>query len=145
MPASGAPDDKSSRPQTLASLDVLLADDNPVDRSVAEQILSAAGASVTAVRDGAEALDALRRDAFDLVLMVMTMPVMDGVQAVRRIRQFEVEAATGRTPVIILSASPLPEHVERSLRAGADLHLSKPVTPTALLDAISVALDAAAV
>jgi PAS domain S-box-containing protein len=125
-------------------LDVLLADDDPTNRRVAELILSAAGASVTAVGDGAEAVDAFRRQAFDLVLMDMMMPVMDGVEAVRRIREAEHERSGARTPVIMLTANTLPEHLERSLEAGADLHVPKPITSRALLNAISQALDAAA-
>jgi CheY-like chemotaxis protein len=131
------------RAQMLAPLDVLLADDNPANRRAAELILIAAGATVTAVHDGAEAVDAFRRRAFDLVLMMM--PVMDGVAAVRRIREAEAVAAGWRTPVIMLTANTQPEHVQRSLEAGADLHMPKPITPTVLLDAISQALDAAAV
>jgi len=145
MSASGAPSDDLMRPQMLAPLDVLLADDNPANRRTAELILRAAGATVTAVGDGAEALGAFRRRAFDLVLMDMMMPVMDGVEAVRRIREAEAAAAGWRTPVIMLTANTLPEHVQRSLDAGADLHMPKPVSPAALLDAISQALDAAAV
>jgi PAS domain S-box-containing protein len=125
-------------------LDVLLADDNPTNRRVAELILNAAGATVTAVSDGAEAVEAFRRQAFDLVLMDMMMPVMDGVEAVRSIREAEAEMAAARTPVIMLTANTLPEHLERSLKAGADLHVPKPITSRALLNAISQALDAAA-
>jgi CheY-like chemotaxis protein len=145
MSAPGAPSDESTRLQILAPLDVLLADDNPANRRVAELILNAAGATVTAVGDGAEAVDAFRRRAFDLVLMDMMMPVMDGLEAVRSIREAEAEAAAWHTPVIMLTANTQPEHRERSLEAGADLHMAKPVTPGALLDAISQALDAAAV
>jgi PAS domain S-box-containing protein len=125
-------------------LDVLLADDNPTNRRVAELILNAAGATVTAVHDGAEAVEAFRRQAFDLVLMDMMMPVMDGVEAVRCIREAEAETAAARTPVIMLTANTLPEHLERSLKAGADLHVPKPITSKALLNAISQVLDAAA-
>jgi CheY-like chemotaxis protein len=146
MAAPGAPsDDDSARPQILAPFDVLLADDNPANRRVAELILNAVGATVTAVGDGAQAMAAFRRRAFDLVLMDMMMPVMDGLEAVRGIRQAEAQAASWRTPVIMLTANTQPEHRERSREAGADLHMAKPVTPGALLDAISQALDAAVV
>ncbi len=145
MPAPDAPRDGSEAAQILAPLDVLLADDNPANRRAAELILNAAGATVTAVPDGAAAVDAFRRRAFDLVLMDMMMPVMDGVEAVRSIRETEAVAAGWRTPVIMLTANTGPDHVARSLEAGADLHIPKPITPTALLDAISQALDAAAV
>src|SRR6185312_13638793 len=140
MSAPCAPSDDSARLQILAPLDVLLADDNPANRRMAELILNAAGATVTTVADGAEAVDAFRRRAFDLVLMDMMMPVMDGLQAVRSIREAEAEAAAWRTPVIMLTANTEPEHRERSREAGADLHMAKPVTPGALLDAISQAL-----
>jgi CheY-like chemotaxis protein len=135
--------DQKQRPQVLSPLHVLLADDNPDNRRLAELILSSAGARVTPVSDGAQAVDAFRREPFDLVLMDLMMPVMDGAQAVRGIRAAEAAAAAARTPVIMLSATPLREHIERSMEAGADLHLAKPISATTLIEAISLALDAA--
>jgi CheY-like chemotaxis protein len=140
-----SPFDEQRRRQVLAPLHVLLADDNPDNRRLAELILSSAGARVTPVKDGAEAVDAFRNGPFDLVLLDMMMPVMGGAEAVRAIRRAEADGVVARTPVIMLSADTLPEHVERSLEAGADRHLAKPITATALIEAISLALDAAVI
>lgn len=120
-------------------LRVLLADDHPTNRKVVELMLEGV-AEVVSVENGAEALMALGTDLFDLVLMDMQMPVMDGLEATRRIR--ETEAAAGRTPtpLIMLTANALPEHVAASLAAGADRHLEKPVTFADLLEAMHDAL-----
>ena len=126
-PSAEAPD----RP-----LRVLLADDHPTNRKVVELML-ADMAEVVSVENGAEALMALGTDVFDVVLMDMQMPVMDGLEATRRIR--ETEAACGRapTPIVMLTANALPEHVAASHAAGADHHLEKPVTLAGLLEAMN--------
>jgi CheY-like chemotaxis protein len=72
--------------------------------------------------------------------MDMQMPVMDGLSATRAIRQFERAAGRPRTPILMLSANALPEHVEAAAQAGADGHLSKPVTADKLWDAIDSTL-----
>lgn len=121
------------------ALRVLLADDNATNRRVVELILSSIGASVVSVEDGAEALNAFRSDTFDIVLMDMMMPVLDGLGAVRAIREYEAQAHLPATPVVMLTANTLPEHIERSLAAGANLHLAKPITAAGLIAAISSA------
>ena len=105
---------------------VLVADDHATNRKVMELML-ANYAEVISVENGQEALDAAERDAFDLVLMDMQMPVMDGLTAIRTLRAREM-----RTPIIMLTANALPEHVAASLAAGADRHLDKPVTAASL-------------
>jgi len=117
-------------------LRVLLADDHPTNRKVVELMLADL-AEVVSVENGAEALMALGTDIFDVVLMDMQMPVMDGLEATRRIR--ETEAAGGRapTPIVMLTANALPEHVAASHAAGADRHLEKPVTLAGLLEAMN--------
>ncbi|TAJ71873.1 MAG: PAS domain-containing sensor histidine kinase [Phenylobacterium sp.] len=121
------------------SLRVLLADDHPTNRKVIELMLEDL-AEVVSVENGAEALMALGNDIFDIVLMDMQMPVMDGLEATRRIR--ETQAAAGRRPVplIMLTANALPEHVAASHAAGADRHLEKPVTLAGLLEAMNEVL-----
>ncbi|MDZ4373468.1 MAG: ATP-binding protein [Phenylobacterium sp.] len=121
----------------MAGLRVLLADDNATNRRVVELMLGAVGAEITAVEDGAEALNAYRTGSFDLVLMDMMMPVMDGLSAVQVIREQEVEASAPSTPIIMLTANAMPEHVAAAQAAGANLHLSKPVTAASLFAAIS--------
>jgi CheY-like chemotaxis protein len=95
---------------------------------------------VVSVEDGAQALAALEDNDFDVVLMDMQMPVMDGLEATRRIRGGEAGAVGAAAPVIMLTANALPEHVAASRAAGADLHLEKPVTLPALLEALNEVL-----
>jgi CheY-like chemotaxis protein len=116
---------------------VLLADDHPVNRKVAQLILASAGIELTAVEDGQAACEAFRADAFDVVLMDMQMPVMDGVAAVQAIRAIEAEdLRRGRARILMVSANAFPEHVEAGGRAGADGHLAKPFTADALIRAV---------
>jgi two-component system, sensor histidine kinase len=96
------------------------------------------------VEDGAQAISAFQSGAFELVLMDMQMPVMDGLCAVREIRRLEAAQALPRTPVIMLTANALPEHVADTLAAGADRHLAKPITAPMLFEAIAQALSAGA-
>ena len=117
-------------------LSILLADDHPTNRKVIELILSQLDVALTSVENGAQAVDAFDNHVFDLVLMDMQMPVLDGLAATQAIR--DLEAATGRpaTPLVMLTANALPEHVEAGRKAGADRHLSKPVSVQALLDCV---------
>ncbi len=128
--AAGVVDDE--RP-----LKVLLADDHPTNRKVCELILAQIGVDLTSVEDGAQALEAFDRERFDVVLMDMQMPVMDGLAATRAIREREKTQGLVRTPVFMLTANALAEHVEASRAAGADQHITKPITSAALLTALS--------
>ena len=115
---------------------VLLAEDHPVNRRVVELILGDA-VELTSVENGALALEALATQEFDLVLMDVQMPVMDGLAATRALRAREAATAgLRRTPVLALTANAAAEHVAASRAAGADEHLAKPVTAERLLDAI---------
>ena len=76
--------------------------------------------------------------------MDMQMPVMDGLSAVREIRAHEARTGAARTPIIMLTANAMSEHVEQSLAAGADLHLGKPLRAEALYAAMAKALEAGA-
>ena len=120
-------------------LRVLIVDDNAVNRQVLEMILDQVGAERVSVENGAEAVDAYQHQAFDVVLMDIQMPVMDGLTATRAIRHEEELHGRGRTPVIIVSANCMPEHLEAGRAAGADGHLAKPISVAALLGAISEA------
>ena len=123
------------------SLRVLLADDHPTNRRVVELMLADTGIELTTAENGREALDLFRTQAFDVILMDMQMPVMDGLTAVREIRREEAGSDRPRTPVVMLTANVLPEHIAASAEAGADGHLPKPLSVQALFAAIE---DAAA-
>ncbi len=116
----------------------LVVDDNATNRRVAELLLQSVGTDVVSVEDGQQAVDAFRRERYDVILMDMMMPVMDGLAATETIRQIEAEQRLRHTPIIMLTASSLPEHITASMDAGADLHLLKPINAAALFDALNV-------
>jgi PAS domain S-box-containing protein len=135
LPAPAMGDDRPLR--------VLLADDHPTNRKVVELILMAIQADLVSVEDGQQAVEAFAAAEFDLVLMDMQMPVMDGLTALARIRELERAKGRMRTPAFMLTANAMGEHAEASLRAGADRHLAKPITSAALLVAIAALTPAA--
>jgi PAS domain S-box-containing protein len=121
----------------MVGMRVLLAEDHPTNRRVVELILGAAGVDLTCVENGAEAVEAFRTGVFDLILMDMQMPVMDGLTAIAKIRELERQASAPSTPTYVLTANAMPEHVSASLQAGADGHLSKPILADALLERVA--------
>ena len=124
----------------MRPMKVLLADDHPANRKVIEVMLSATAMDLIAVEDGRQALDAFTRGDFDLVLMDMQMPVMDGLTATAAIRAFETQNGRTPTPILMLTANAMAEHVEAGRAAGADGHLTKPLTLAALFDGIGRAM-----
>ena len=127
-----AADDDHPHQQSLAALakacgvnrNILLAEDNPANRLVARLTLEGSGFKVSEVANGREALDAARRDSFDLILMDCRMPVMDGYDAAREIRRLPEKAS--RTPIIALTASAFKEDRIRAKEAGMDDFVAKP-------------------
>ena len=124
-------------PADLEGLQVLLAEDHPTNQRVVRLILESVGVELTVVENGALAVEAFAAQRFDLVLMDMQMPEMDGLTATARIRAREAELGAPRTPIVMLTANALDEHVQASLAAGADRHLSKPLRPMDLLNAVA--------
>jgi signal transduction histidine kinase/CheY-like chemotaxis protein len=115
---------------------VLLAEDHPTNQKVVQLVLESVGVEPVIVENGALALEALRAARFDVVLMDMQMPELDGLSATAQLRAWERDQGLPRTPVIMLTANALDEHVRASHEAGADAHLSKPIRPDALIEAI---------
>ena len=113
-------------PQREQSLRILLAEDNPVNQKVVSIMLQQRGHDVTVVADGAKAVEACRRTRFDLVLMDIQMPEMDGFEALASIRDHERNRGA-TTPIIALTAHAMKGDLERCLDAGFDGYLSKPV------------------
>ena len=128
------PEQDNEAPHTLR---VLVVDDHPTNRRVVEMILDQVGAERVSVENGKEALEAYINDHFDVVLMDIQMPVMDGLTATQKIRLVEREEHRAPTPVIILSANAMPEHIEAGRAAGADRHLAKPISALELLNVIA--------
>lgn len=110
---------------TLARARVLIVEDNPVNQLVAAEMVKRLGLHADVAGDGAEALEALERLPYDLVLMDCQMPVMDGFEATRRLRQRQAEGL--RLPVIAMTANAIRGDRERCLDAGMDDYLPKPV------------------
>ncbi|WP_296596226.1 MHYT domain-containing protein [Phenylobacterium sp.] len=147
LPALAEADNESAAPVGQAVADrhfrVLVVDDNDVNRQVLALILDAVGIEHGEAENGAEALDAVGAGGFDAVLMDIQMPVMDGLEATRRIRAWEVETGRARMPILIVSANGLQEHVDAGRAAGADGHLDKPVSVPLLLGALEPHVNAA--
>ena len=136
-----APSSDAAAPVVATGLRVLLAEDHPTNRRVVELILDAVGVDLTSVADGAQAVAAFETQLFDLVLMDMQMPVMDGLTAIAIIRQAEAARGAPRTPVYVLTANAMPDHITASIKAGADGHISKPITPERLLTVVAKAAE----
>jgi CheY-like chemotaxis protein/nitrogen-specific signal transduction histidine kinase len=129
--------DGASRP--AKSSRILLAEDNLVNQRFVQSILERRGYSVVVAGDGKEALERLRKDTFDVVLMDVQMPEVDGLEATRAIR--ESEKSTGlHVPIIALTAHAMKDDQDRCVAAGMDGYLSKPVYSADLLAMIE-ALD----
>jgi CheY-like chemotaxis protein len=111
------------RPQSLR---VLLAEDNPINQRLAVSLLERMGHVVSVAVNGREALKMLEAEEFDLVLMDVQMPEMDGLETTRTIRQRE-QGTGRRQPIVALTAFARKEDEERCLAAGMDTHLSKPI------------------
>ncbi len=126
-----------ARPATAGrSLQVLLAEDDPVNASMTSALLRRLGHRVTVVMDGQACVDASRAEDIDLVLMDVHMPVLDGLEATRAIR--ERERGTKRhLPIVALTANAMKGDDLRCLSAGMDAYLPKPVTVTALKDLLT--------
>ncbi len=120
----------TTNPATSA-LRILVADDNPVNLRVATRVLRDMGHSGVLVTDGEKALKAMDAHTFDIVLMDVTMPVLDGLGAVAEIRKREQQGKR-KTPVIMVTAFDLPSDRARMLAAGADGYLAKPLERQAL-------------
>jgi len=133
--------DPAPRPQrsrqriSLAGLRVLVAEDVEMVRDLITILLTREQASVTAVDNGQAALDAAAIQAFDIILMDMTMPIMGGFEATRRLRQSA--GPNAHTPVVALTANTSKAEIAQCQRAGMDSHVAKPFTLDALSDAIS--------
>ncbi|HZC16878.1 MAG TPA: ATP-binding protein, partial [Caulobacteraceae bacterium] len=137
--APAAPEPEIERPDR--ALRVLVVDDNETNRRVAELILAAIGAEVVCVEDGRAGVGAVESGDFDVVLMDLQMPVMDGLSATRAIRAREAQAGLPRLPIVVLSANVMREHVEASNAAGADDHIGKPVRAETLIAAVLQAVE----
>jgi PAS domain S-box-containing protein len=116
-------------------LRILLAEDNAVNRTVARRMLTRAGHEVETAEDGAQAAALSAAQAFDLILMDVQMPGMDGFSATARIREREREGG-GRVPIVALTAHAVAGYREKCIEAGMDGYISKPIVPAELFATI---------
>ncbi len=130
-------------PAETTFLRVLAADDNPTNQKVVAAVLAPLNAEVVLVGDGAACVEAWKAATFDIVLMDIHMPVMDGLEAAQAIRQLEVQEGRQRTPIVAVTANALAHQVEDYLAAGMDGHVAKPIEVTKLYAAIEAAMTAA--
>jgi len=126
--------DQSPSPST--GLNILLAEDNPINQMLAERILQKHGHKVTIANNGQEAFDLFRGNSFDLILMDVQMPGVDGMQAVRMIRDAE-KGMKAHIPIIAMTAHAMKEDEDKCLEAGMDGYVSKPFSSSELLARIS--------
>ncbi len=121
---------------------LLLVEDNPDNRLLIKAYLKREPYDIDEAENGAEALALYKENAYDLVLMDVQMPVMDGHTATREIRAWEAAEQRTGTPIVALTAHAIKEDTEKSLAAGCTAHLTKPIKKQTLLSAISDILDA---
>ena len=127
-----------------SALHLLAAEDNPTNQQVLAAVMGSLGIEIDIVSDGKAAFEAWRDGCYDLILMDIQMPVMDGIDSARAIRAAEREQGRFRTPIVALTANALSHQVEEYLAAGMDGHVAKPIEIAKLYDAISRALTEAA-
>jgi signal transduction histidine kinase len=128
----------------LDGLRVLVAEDNPMNQMVLRTLLEAGGITPVMVANGAEAVEAWKTGLWDIVLMDIQMPVMDGVAATRDIRAAERERGVKRTPIVALTANAMGHHRAEYLAADMDALVPKPISLANLLETMSRVLDLAA-
>ncbi|MEN8178497.1 MAG: ATP-binding protein [Pseudomonadota bacterium] len=123
-------DGRKNRPSLMGR--VLVVEDNPINQAVVKKMLEKSGLSPVTANDGVEALEAIKMETFDIVLMDCQMPRMDGYQATDMIRKREVQHGLTHLPVIAMTANAMAGDRERCLETGMDDYLAKPVKPAVL-------------
>jgi PAS domain S-box-containing protein len=139
LPLAGEMEARAEPDRALTTLErpirALIVEDNAVNRELITTLLSPFDIEIETAADGAEAVEAVGRQRYDVILMDVQMPVMDGLTATRRIRALAGTDAA-RTPIIAMTANVLPEQIARCREAGMDDHLGKPINPARLLEAL---------
>ena len=120
-------------------LRVLVVDDNAVNRKLASVVMERGGHEAVQASDGAQAVEAVERSPFDVILMDVQMPVMDGFEATRQIRDLERLRGAARVPILAVTAGAFEGGRERCRRAGMDGFLAKPVSFDSLLASVEAA------
>ncbi|MBN9481240.1 MAG: response regulator [Bordetella sp.] len=127
-----------------ARVRILVVEDHPANQMVVRRLLEPLGFEIVVADNGLEGVLRFQEQRFDLVLMDMQMPVMDGLDAMRRIRDDEARLGAARTPIVMLTANTTEAHHLKAVQAGADHLVSKPVTLKILLQGMEQGAAAAA-
>ncbi len=135
-----SPNPEGEGGETLGALRIMLAEDHPTNQRVVQLILAPLGVALTIAADGREAVRLFQTAAFDLILMDMQMPILDGLAATREIRNLERAAGRDPTPIAMLTANAMADHRRLAESAGANHLISKPITPESLILGIEHAL-----
>jgi CheY-like chemotaxis protein/anti-sigma regulatory factor (Ser/Thr protein kinase) len=128
--------DKPEKP----SVKILIAEDNRTNRMVIKAILKPTKAELIFAEDGVEAVQLWKTGSFDLVLMDIQMPNMNGVEATKTIRSLEIDGDLSKTPIVAVTANAMPHQQKEYLAAGMDDHVSKPIQPQLLYKAMKEAM-----
>ncbi len=120
--------------EALTGVRVLLAEDNEINTVIAQEMLTHAGCVVDCVQDGHEVLTQLEKSSYDIILMDVQMPYMDGIEACERIRQ---NKRFDTLPIVALTAHILPEEIEKCYAVGMQNHVLKPISPKTLYKTIA--------
>ncbi|MGE7197594.1 ATP-binding protein [Brevundimonas naejangsanensis] len=129
-----APNSDEASAEPAGRLRVLAVEDNPANQMVVRCLLEPLGFEIVTADNGAEGVERFMLEPFDMVLMDMQMPVMDGLEAMRRIRASEARSGRRRTPIVMLTANTTEAHHVKAMQAGADHLTAKPVTLQILLN-----------
>lgn len=136
-----SPDSFNATTDDAPTLRVLVVEDNLVNQQLMIALLSRRQHQVVVAQNGKEALDILEHQSFDIILMDVQMPVMDGLEAARQIRERERQTG-GHVPIIAMTANTLPQDQQMCLQAGMDDHIAKPVEINKLFIALRHAATA---
>jgi len=142
--AASTPTEEAASPEEATRLRILAVEDNPANQMVVRCLLEPLGFEIVTADNGLEGVRRFEQEHFDMVLMDMQMPVMDGLDAMRRIRAEEARLGAERTPIVMLTANTTEVHHLKAVQAGADHLVSKPVTLDILLQGMEQGAAAAA-
>jgi protein-histidine pros-kinase len=135
------PAERRPKMRSLTGLKILLVEDNPINRVIARKLLATDGHTIVEAGDGRAALRELEQDAFDVVLMDVQMPIMDGLEATHEVRKRERATGAKRVPIIAITAHAMHGDRERCIEAGADDYISKPFVRDDLRAALARAIQ----